>query len=209
MGNLITVTNTIDTYGVQGAYRPEYGYVICGWGVSVLYWLCAGGSFELNCEEGGPGQRIILTEGRKLWVQKGKGFQIAAHLVMIIPYHLQCGSIFADDCASLTEEKHCLFTVILPAEKLICQLIFGLFASSNVSEGLWDFHNWFNNETIMNLTLTTLFLYPLSRKDLPGRNIIAFICFLPCCLMEGLIPSYISVDTDLPYPKYAGGASGA
>lgn len=38
--------------------------------------------------------------------------------------------------------------------------------------------------TIVNLIFTTLFAYPLSRKDLPGKNIIAFFCFLPCCLME-------------------------
>ena len=45
--------------------------------------------------------------------------------------------------------------------------------------------------TIMNLMLTTLFAYPLSRKDLPGRNIFAFYLFFTMLFNGGLIPSYI------------------
>lgn len=45
--------------------------------------------------------------------------------------------------------------------------------------------------TVANLTLTTLFAYPISRKDLPGRNIIAFFLFFTMLFNGGLVPSYI------------------
>lgn len=45
--------------------------------------------------------------------------------------------------------------------------------------------------TILNLIMTTLFAYPLSRKDLPGRNIFAFYLFFTMLFNGGLIPSYI------------------
>lgn len=45
--------------------------------------------------------------------------------------------------------------------------------------------------TMCNLTLTTLFAYPLSRKDLPGRTGISFILFFTMLFNGGLVPSYI------------------
>lgn len=45
--------------------------------------------------------------------------------------------------------------------------------------------------TLANLTLTTLFAYPISRRDLPGRNIIAFFLFFTMLFNGGLVPTYI------------------
>lgn len=45
--------------------------------------------------------------------------------------------------------------------------------------------------TVANLLLTTLYAYPLSRKDLPGRNIFAFYLFFTMLFSGGLVPSYI------------------
>lgn len=45
--------------------------------------------------------------------------------------------------------------------------------------------------TILNLTMTILIAYPLSRKDLPGRTIFAFYLFFTMLFNGGLIPSYI------------------
>lgn len=45
--------------------------------------------------------------------------------------------------------------------------------------------------TVCNLTLTTLFAYPLSRRDLPGKTLIAFILFFTMLFNGGLVPSYI------------------
>ena len=45
--------------------------------------------------------------------------------------------------------------------------------------------------TVCNLTLRTLFAYPLSRRDLPGKTLIAFILFFTMLFNGGLVPSYI------------------
>ena len=45
--------------------------------------------------------------------------------------------------------------------------------------------------TVLNLMLTTLFAYPLSRKDLPGKTVISFILFFTMLFNVGLVPSYI------------------
>lgn len=45
--------------------------------------------------------------------------------------------------------------------------------------------------TVLNLVMTILIAYPLSRKDLPRRNIFAFYLFFTMLFNGGLIPSYI------------------
>lgn len=45
--------------------------------------------------------------------------------------------------------------------------------------------------TVSNLLLTTLLAYPMSRKDLPGRNVIAFFVFFTMLFSGGLVPSYM------------------
>jgi putative aldouronate transport system permease protein len=45
--------------------------------------------------------------------------------------------------------------------------------------------------TFLNLVITTLLAYPLSRHDLPGRNVVAFIIFFSMLFNGGIVPSYI------------------
>ncbi len=45
--------------------------------------------------------------------------------------------------------------------------------------------------TFVNLTLTTLLAYPLSRKDLPHRNVFSFLIFFTMLFNGGIVPSYI------------------
>lgn len=45
--------------------------------------------------------------------------------------------------------------------------------------------------TLVNMTLTTLLAYPLSRRDLPGRRILNFLVFFTMLFNGGLIPTYI------------------
>ncbi|MDO5424188.1 MAG: carbohydrate ABC transporter permease [Eubacteriales bacterium] len=45
--------------------------------------------------------------------------------------------------------------------------------------------------TILNLTLTILFAYPLSRKDLPYRSVISFFLFFTMLFNGGLVPTYM------------------
>lgn len=45
--------------------------------------------------------------------------------------------------------------------------------------------------TVLNLTITTLFAYPLSRRDLPHRNVISFLIFFSMLFSGGIVSSYI------------------
>lgn len=48
--------------------------------------------------------------------------------------------------------------------------------------------------TFINLILSTLLAYPLSRKDLPGRNIFMFIIVFTMFFQGGIIPTYLIVQ---------------
>ncbi|MEK3888192.1 carbohydrate ABC transporter permease [Bacillus sp. FSL K6-3431] len=48
--------------------------------------------------------------------------------------------------------------------------------------------------TFINLILTTLLAYPLSRKDLPGRNIFMLIIVFTMFFQGGIIPTYLIVQ---------------
>ncbi|GIN72268.1 sugar ABC transporter permease [Bacillus sp. J14TS2] len=48
--------------------------------------------------------------------------------------------------------------------------------------------------TFINLVLTTLLAYPLSRKDLPGRNIFMLIIVFTMFFQGGIIPTYLIVQ---------------
>lgn len=45
--------------------------------------------------------------------------------------------------------------------------------------------------TLANLTLTILFAYPLSRKDLPHRSVLSFFLFFTMLFNGGLVPTYM------------------
>ncbi|KMM38313.1 MULTISPECIES: carbohydrate ABC transporter permease [Bacillales] len=47
--------------------------------------------------------------------------------------------------------------------------------------------------TIINLILTTLMAYPLSRKNLPGRNIFIFLVVFTLLFNGGIVPTYLIV----------------
>jgi putative aldouronate transport system permease protein len=45
--------------------------------------------------------------------------------------------------------------------------------------------------TLLNVTVTTLLAYPLSRKSLPGRNFFSFLVFFTLLFNGGMVPSYL------------------
>ena len=49
--------------------------------------------------------------------------------------------------------------------------------------------------TTVNMLLTTLLAYPLSRKEMPGRNLIMLVVALTMYIQGGLIPTYLLVDS--------------
>jgi putative aldouronate transport system permease protein len=48
--------------------------------------------------------------------------------------------------------------------------------------------------TAVNLLLTTLIAYPLSRRDLPGRTLLLLIVVIPMLFNSGIIPLYLIVQ---------------
>ncbi len=48
--------------------------------------------------------------------------------------------------------------------------------------------------TLINMLLTTLIAYPLSRRELPGRNILTLFVVLTMYVQGGLIPTYLLVS---------------
>lgn len=58
--------------------------------------------------------------------------------------------------------------------------------------------------TVINVALTTLAAYPLSRRDLPGRNVFMFLITFTMFFHGGLIPTYLVVrDLELVNTMWA------
>ncbi len=49
--------------------------------------------------------------------------------------------------------------------------------------------------TTINMVLTTLLAYPLSRKEMPGRNLITLFVVITMYIQGGLIPTYLVVNS--------------
>lgn len=126
-------------------------------------------------------------------VEKGKGFQVFAHLVLIIivicclaPFVLLLMSSFTEEEAliingySFFPEKFSTYAYkYLLSDSVAMLRAYGISAFVTVAG------------TLCNLLITTLYAYPLSRKDLPGRNFFAFFLFFTMLFSGGLVPSYI------------------
>ena len=126
-------------------------------------------------------------------VEKKHGFQIFAHVIMIFiafcsvaPFILLLSSSFTDD-AALSVYGYSFFP-----PKFSTDAYDYLFTSSSAIFNAYGISAIVTVcGTICNLTLTTLYAYPLSRKDLPGRYFFAFFLFFTMLFSGGLVPSYI------------------
>ena len=127
-------------------------------------------------------------------VQKGKGFQIFAQIIMILLVLFSLIPFVLLFMSSITEEK----TLIVDGYSFFPRQ-FSTYAYSYLFSGSNNgmiraygisflITSW---GTILNVSLTTLFAYPLSRKELPGRNFFAFFLFFTMLFSGGLVPSYI------------------
>lgn len=126
-------------------------------------------------------------------VEKNKGFQIFAHILMVFlsiccvaPFILLLMSSFTDE-AALVANGYSFFPkkFSLEAYKYILAD-----STSMISAYVLSFVVTIVG-TLCNLIFTTLFAYPLSRKDLPGRGVFAFFLFFTMLFSGGLVPSYI------------------
>lgn len=126
-------------------------------------------------------------------VDRGKTFQIVANLVMIllvlfclIPFVLLVVSSITQETALVRNGYS-----FIPEKIDFSAYKYLLVDSSSIVRGYILSAVVTVVGTIANLTLTTLFAYPLSRKDLPGRSVLAFFLFFTMLFNGGLVPSYI------------------
>ena len=126
-------------------------------------------------------------------VEKNKSFQVGANIVMVIlslccifPFVLLIISSLTDE-TELIRNGYSLF----PSKFSLDSYLY-MFKSSNKIISAYGI-------TILStvvgtgcgLTMTILMAYPLSRRDLPGRNAMAFYVFFTMLFSGGLVPTYI------------------
>lgn len=126
-------------------------------------------------------------------VERKKGFQILANLIMavlslvcVIPFVLLVVSSITNE-KSLVQNGYNFFTRDID----FAAYHYLLLDSTSIVRGYLISAVTTFVGTALNLTLTTLFAYPLSRKDLPARNFFSFFLFFTMLFNGGLVPSYI------------------
>lgn len=126
-------------------------------------------------------------------VEKSQKFQIFAHILMLLlcicclfPFLLLIVSSFSDEQTLIREG----YSIIPRSFSLAAyQYIFRNAATIFRAYGTTIFVTVVG--TVINIILTTLLAYPLSRKDLPHRNVWSFLVFFTMLFNGGLVPSYI------------------
>ncbi len=126
-------------------------------------------------------------------VEKNNRFQITVHFIMILlcifclfPFLLLVVSSFADEQQLIRDGYS-----IIPKS-------FSLDAYTYIFRNAATIFRAYGTTimvtvvgTVINIVLTTLLAYPLSRKDLPHRNAWSFVVFFTMLFNGGLVPSYI------------------
>ena len=126
-------------------------------------------------------------------VERNKGFQIGANLVMIflalccvLPFVLLIMSSLTDETALIRNGYS-----FIPSEFSLDSYAYMMKNGTKIltSYGLTIFTTVVG--TAVGLLLTILMAYPLSRRDLMGRNGLAFFVFFTMLFNGGLVPTYI------------------
>lgn len=126
-------------------------------------------------------------------VDNKKGFHITINIVMILlslccllPFILLVVSSFTDE-AALIRDGYSFFPKAFSLDAY--QYIFSGSAKILKGYGVTVFISIAG--TAIGILMTILLAYPLSRKELPGRNWISFFIFFTMLFNGGLVPSYM------------------
>ena len=126
-------------------------------------------------------------------VEKNKGFQVGAHIAMVILSLFCIFPFLLLIMSSITDEQELIrngYTLFPKALSLNAYQY--MFKSSNKiisAYGITILSTVVG--TLCGLSMTILMAYPLSRRDLPGRNGLAFYVFFTMLFSGGLVPTYI------------------
>lgn len=126
-------------------------------------------------------------------VQNDKGLQIILNIIMIIlclicvlPFLLLISSSLSAD-NDLVKYGYSF----LPRRIDLSAYRYLIFGSKSIIRGYGISILVTVTGTLSSLIMTTLFAYPLSRRNLPGRNFFAFFIFFTMLFNGGLVPAYI------------------
>jgi len=126
-------------------------------------------------------------------VDHNKKFQAVLHIVMVLLSLFCLIPIILLISSSLTDEEVLIrngYTMI-PRKVSLLAYKYLLMDSVAVLRGYGITIFVTAAGTLMNVLITLGLAYPLSRKDLPGRNILAFVIFFTTLFGGGLVPTYI------------------
>lgn len=126
-------------------------------------------------------------------IEKGKTFQVVTHLIFLllcllclIPFVLMIASSVTSETV-LIKEGYSFWPKEMSWDAYRYILMdTGAFVRGYIISVMITFWG-----SILSLVVTTLYAYPLSRKDLPGRNAVSFFLFFTMLFNGGLIPRYM------------------
>ena len=126
-------------------------------------------------------------------VQKDRGFQIFANALMIFLVICVLAPFFLMLMSSLTDEQTLIANgySFFPEKFSTYAYRYLLVQSGSVARGYFISVVITAVGTFCNLLITFLYAYPLSRKELPGRDFFAFYLFFTMLFSGGLVPAYL------------------
>ena len=126
-------------------------------------------------------------------VDKSKSFQTFANVIMIIlcvmclfPFLMLIVSSFADEHQLIRDGYS-----IIPRSFSLSAYTYIFKNAATILRAYATTIGVTVVGTMLSITMTTLLAYPLSRRDLPHRNVWSFIVFFTMLFNGGLVPSYI------------------
>ena len=126
-------------------------------------------------------------------VEKDTGFQIFAHILMIVLSICAVAPFILLIMSSLTEEQTLITNGynFFPAKFSTYAYEYLLRKTGSVVRGYGISVMITAIGTLCNILITTLYAYPLSRRELPGRGFFAFYLFFTMLFSGGLVPAYL------------------
>ena len=126
-------------------------------------------------------------------VDNHKGFQVFVNVIMILLAAICLLPFILLFISSITNESALISNgySFFPKELSFDAYTYLFTSSSKIIKGYGVTRFVTTVGTTIGILLTILLAYPLSRKELPGRNIIAFIIFFTMLFNGGLVPSYM------------------
>ncbi|MDK2807738.1 MAG: putative aldouronate transport system permease protein [Clostridiales bacterium] len=126
-------------------------------------------------------------------VKNDRAFQMIVNIIMIILCLICVLPFLLLISSSLTADQELVKNgySFLPSKLDFTAYKYLIFGSKSIIRGYGISIFVTVTGTFFSLVLTTLFAYPLSRKNLPGRNFFAFFIFFTMLFNGGLVPTYI------------------